>query len=461
MKVLKIGLPIAGVVLGSAVVGGSWFTGKTAQEHYYQLVDHFNDTMLAQDIPLQIKNVNVERNLFSSDVNYQIQVGDNSESLSIQGNDTLYHGPLPLNRLKTGNILPMAASLESKWQVPDVLKEMFRNKEHLLTGTTNLGYGGGLDGKLSLSSIDFAEDGKRLSTTPLNLAYALDSKQDKGELKLSLDEVYLTERSQHQSAKFKSIGLEMELKDEPNYSSLSSGNVNFSIGSSDIQWGNQESLQIGQVSYQGQSTMKANRNLSSTVIKVQNINANNMDLGHLNLDIHMDLDAQAVDELFPYLYELDTLSAKERERLVLNVARKAPKFEIKELTLQNGKGKADLKLLLDIAPFDTMKFDSVIELLNLFNQSNLNFSLSRDYLENIATQVSMLSMPKETAQWQAKRLADEIFENAARSEYIQAKDGRLSLDIKFNKGEILLNGKVLSEQELQGLIFMLAMAGYL
>lgn len=124
MKLTKITLALAGI-LGIAVVGGSWYTGQQAEQRYQQLVQQGNQSLKAlkiYGIDAEIKDVKFERHFFSSDVKYTLEVGTVDERYQLQGDDKLFHGPLPLNRLSQVNLMPAMMSVESKLYLPEKIQ---------------------------------------------------------------------------------------------------------------------------------------------------------------------------------------------------------------------------------------------------------------------------------------------------------------------------------------------------
>lgn len=124
MKLTKITLALAGI-LGIAVVGGSWYTGQQAEQRYQQLVQQGNQSLKSlkiYGIDAEIKDVKFERYFFSSDVKYTLEVGTVDERYQLQGDDKLFHGPLPLNRLSQVNLMPAMMSVESKLYLPEKFK---------------------------------------------------------------------------------------------------------------------------------------------------------------------------------------------------------------------------------------------------------------------------------------------------------------------------------------------------
>lgn len=97
-------VPAAIIVLGGVWVGNAWYTGSQIENNYPQVIQKINDNGI-----IKIENVKLERHLFSSDMQYDLQIGE----LTMPLHSKIYHGALPLNLLQHFNFKPVAASTET------------------------------------------------------------------------------------------------------------------------------------------------------------------------------------------------------------------------------------------------------------------------------------------------------------------------------------------------------------
>ena len=116
MKKSKIA---AGVVISLAAVwcAGAWFTGKKAEEEYLhqlkQLNQLFTKTEALEESKIFYKNIKFERGLFASHIQDQIEIHKANETIIIPLSSTLYHGPLPLDRVAKLNFVPAIFSSQT------------------------------------------------------------------------------------------------------------------------------------------------------------------------------------------------------------------------------------------------------------------------------------------------------------------------------------------------------------
>lgn len=115
MKKSKIA---AGVIIALGVIwcGGAWYTGQTIEKNYFQQIEQFNQRIAQSDISagnkITYKNVKFERGLFSTHIEDQIEIRSMDQNWSLPLSSTLYHGPLPIDRLAKFNLSPVLLSAQ-------------------------------------------------------------------------------------------------------------------------------------------------------------------------------------------------------------------------------------------------------------------------------------------------------------------------------------------------------------
>ena len=154
MKKSTIALSIIGL-LGVVTIGGSYFTGKIAEEKFNDYITQTNQYFQKHSsdaFGAEIKEVKFERHWFSSDVSYMLDLKIGESKIPLQYNDKLYHGPFPMNRVILGKLAPVAASLESNINTPTELKEWVATPL-LGTARTDIGYDESYSGVATLNPI--------------------------------------------------------------------------------------------------------------------------------------------------------------------------------------------------------------------------------------------------------------------------------------------------------------------
>lgn len=463
MKFSKIALSIV-AVLGIGVIGGSWYTGKQAEEKYHQLVAQSNLQIKQQLAPYgvqaEIKDVQLERHFFSSKVKYRFEATMGDEKWEVNGNDTLYHGPLPLNRLATLNFMPVLMSMENQLQTPEALKKVFGNE--LGKGTSTVSYSGALEGSFTLNPVKYQEETQAFETTPLKMDYGYDTTLKNGHIALSLDKVKFNELSDKSSQSVLQIdGLSYagKLVDDKGYPHLGLGEATLDLKNVQLTTADKAVFALQQLQMQSKNSLQAERTSQTGKLNVAAVNISGMSLGKLSLDLGLDLEAKSVNELMAYLSSPAQLQTPEASDALLQVLNTSPKLHLNNLALEQEKGKLQSALILNIAKTDFSALNSLQDVINAFAQSKFNVQLDREYLEFLAQQagVNLDKLSAEDAAIKAKQMVDEVFANAMGSGFAQVADNKLSSEMTIDNGKVVLNGREISESELQMALFALAM----
>lgn len=140
--------------LAAITSGGAWYTGNQIEQRYPELLEQVNTGLKglkAYNIHADISDVKLTKGIFSSEVQYNVNVKTDNNSFTLNGNDTVYHGPLPLNRLVKGNLMPMLLSGETHISAVDnQLKSYFAGND-ILSATTDIHYSGNVAGNATLN----------------------------------------------------------------------------------------------------------------------------------------------------------------------------------------------------------------------------------------------------------------------------------------------------------------------
>ncbi|OBX08625.1 hypothetical protein QV08_04080 [Gallibacterium salpingitidis] len=100
-------LPALIIVLGGIWAGSAWYTGTEIEKNYASTIEKINQNSIAK-----IENVQLDRHIFSTDMQYQLTVG----KASFPMHTVIYHGPFPLNLVSHFNFVPQASSSQTTLQ---------------------------------------------------------------------------------------------------------------------------------------------------------------------------------------------------------------------------------------------------------------------------------------------------------------------------------------------------------
>lgn len=464
MKLAKIAISVA-VVLGAVATGGSWYTGKQVEQRYAELVQQANESLTMLKLygaEAQLKDVKVERGLFSSDFSYNLEVKIAEERYQFNGNDKLYHGPFPVNRVMKGNILPAMASAETQIAVPENLKTFFV-KPTLLQGTTDISYAEAFSGELTLNGLKEGELPFTFSDS--NFEYNLDKKGE-GKIKFKLPLLKIEQQELGQNIVVEQAEYEMELKAKSEYQFISLGDFEgkmkayrftesdptvdfFNVAFTDIKMKGDGKIENG--IYKSTGDVTGNLVLSTK--------EGEQNLGQLKLDMFIALNAKEYDHAMSYISSPELLQSEEAQTAMQTLFSKGVQFHLKELALANSKGKNELSLIVNSQPFEWGKVQSLEEALQLFSQSKFEGKFSQSALEETAKQFFAIDPEmKAQAEERAKDFIQQLVAQAQESGVVEVDNEKLKFQLEVDNGKVKLNNREVPERELQGMLFMLMLA---
>lgn len=463
MKLSKIALSLV-AVLGAVTAGGSWYTGKQAEEQYNFLVTQANHELKkleAYGATAQIKEVNFTRGFFSSEVKYVLDVTNGTESYQFSGDDKLFHGPFPLNRVKQGNLLPSMFSVESQISVPESLKANLGGQTVALTAQTEMSYANDVHSTIKTHPLTWAEHGLEISA--IETTSTLDSK-GRGKIFVQIPSFKVTDKEENIQLQFDGIKYEAELTERNSeYPLLSFGKyvwesekISFSEPSL-----NEDTVtlfieklkstgygKLNQTRYESHGDAVADISLQTKEGKAK--------IAILKADIFMDALAKPLDQLTGYIgspEKFEALDSSTQELLVKDLLQTSPKLHLKNLSLENEKGKNDLSVIINLKPFDVENVDNFI---SIFDNSSIDLNVNSSSLEEMNKQLNLLnSETKANAAEQAKLDTAMLIEQAQQSGAVVVDKDNIKFKLEIHDGKVKHNGREMSEEEVQGVLFML------
>lgn len=470
MKLTKIALSLV-VLAGGAITGGSWYTGKQAEEKYQEFVARANEEakqLKAYGVDAQVNRVTFERGVFSSDVKYQLDVKFGDEAFVFNGNDQLFHGPLPLNRLKQGNFAPVLASIETEVAVSEKLKAFFDNKA-ILTGSNAITYAGGIDGSFTISPLKVEEPGEvQLQLSEIKTEYALD-KDGKGTSKVTVPSILLKGSADALDVTILGATYQINVTEKNrNYEMLgSNGDYVADIQSISVKLSKDEEnlvplWELKEIKSKGSNNVNGERfeGTSDFSAKVSLGKEGKMlPLGTFTTDMFMDVAAKPLNQIMglasnPIALEENGASEEMIRVFMMELMKTAPKLHVKNVALENDKGKIDFSLILNLTEFNPESLSSFDEAIAIFKQSSMTLNANIASLEEF---IKNIQAAGGTVNEDPKVIVAQIVEEAKGSEGFVVEHDAIKFKLDIDGSKVKLNDKELSEAEVQGALFMLMM----
>jgi hypothetical protein len=475
MKKSKIAASVV-VALAAVWCTGAWFTGKKAEEEYLHQLNQLNQLFAKTDVleesKIFYKNIKFDRGLFASHIQDQIEIHKANETIIIPLSSTLYHGPLPLDRVAKLNFVPTIFSSQTllgKNATTQALFDITKSEKPLqLNFAMNYSLSG--NAELKLASGQYHNEQYKADFGWSNVVLNVDlDKNEPSNYTLSVD-AFNSNNPNHtaSSIKVKDLVVQGSLQ-STKWPFIYSGSINSKIGyfeqnTESAETG--EKLSIIQKNNQGNLTTQVEGDTVNIINKTNldelHINGNNLGKVTNNVEFNH-IDGNALQELLNILVAIgkadsDTPLPKalvqKLQQAGMAIANNQPQIKFAPLSISDEKGKVALDLNIALVPnpkFDLMRSG----LYKQFKDFSINFDVNKE------TAISLLSkfVPENQKQGLVYRIDELIAEDEANGIIVNT-DKTVTLTLALENNELKLNGKAIPEEQLKMVLFMLVMGGF-
>lgn len=452
VKTYKI-LTGVGILCAATFFGGAYYTGDQIESRYEQQISQLNQQLAR--VHLQLRDVHFNRHWLSSDVSYQLVNIQNNQTL-LSGNDKVFHGPFPLNRLKEGKILPSLMSIESRpqWLLPQAV---FSNPQFAKIRSD-------IDFQLQpsilaeIEPIEINSGNSRFAVSKSTIKYT--TKQ----AELNIPKMELV-RDGQRDLYIDSVTT-VQFNGESLFPNLPNLKMKSSTKESRFELEGEEPFVLSLLNTLGDGESKveqarwkiAGRTQADLHISIGN---NQENLGRLTYDNEVELAAEPLNLLVGQLL-LSLEKGEFQEESVLNtlraVAAQKMFIALKNFALENDKGKQEMNFLMHLLLNDPEQLNDLKGLLQALEQTEFSFKINIAALEQFLTQIFRV-LPNEGKDpvEHAKEVVRELSEKALSSDFVIVDKEGIKADVRIAQGALQLNGTTIPEEHLQMALFLLMM----
>ena len=481
------------VALGAVGVGGAWFTGEKAQTEYLRQIElanqKFQSLGLSDSVNLVYKNKQFDRSFFTSQVEDEVVISLPKEGkvFTIPFSTKLYHGPFPLNQLEKFNFVPTMFSAQGvigKNETTQPLFDLLKSDKPVQYQVTT-SYNLSTKGKVELAGGELTDPespGTKVTWSNINMGFDV-NKDLAGKYDMTLNEVsstVLPEVMEEQDGEDmpKSITMKMKgMKVEGSYNPTKWAYIYTGKSTSLI-----DSFEMATLDHAGkestvvQKGFKAKSDISldgdfvsaKSENTVDSIAVDGKDFGKLTYNSELNhIEANAANALVEALFTVfksvsDDENANEKmvseilslwvENHGMTIFNNQPQIKLNPVSISDNQGKVSLDLNVALAKdpkFDLMKGS----LYKQFTDFAVHIHVDKATAEKIMTQFA----PEEDKAL-IKEKIEEQAKQAAAQNIVVNNDKNVTLALVLEKGELKLNGQVIPEEQVQGVLFMLIMS---
>lgn len=184
---MKKTLVAAGIIVALGVVwtGGAWYTGKQLESHIADMVSQANAQLKlsAPEAGLEISYQDYQRGVFSSQLKMVVKPLAGAENSwlkagqSVVLDESVSHGPIPLASLKSFNLAPAMASVNTVLVNNEVTKPLFdlAKGQSPFDINTRISYNGDTESAIALKPLDYEKDAEKVTFSGGDFVLSADS----------------------------------------------------------------------------------------------------------------------------------------------------------------------------------------------------------------------------------------------------------------------------------------------
>ena len=490
-SVVALGVVVA---LGAVSVGGAWFTGEKAQTEYLRQIELANKQAqtlgLSDSFKVVYQNKQFERGFFTSQVEDEVVISLPKEGkvFTIPLSTKLYHGPFPLNQLEKFNFVPTMFSAQGVIGKNETTQPLFDllKSDKPVQYQASTSYSLATKGKVELAAGEVTDPNSpqnKIAWSNINIGFDVD-KDRAGKYDMTLDEVTADlgpnsadgEESQDgtavKSVKTKMKGMKLDASFNPTkWAYIYTGKGSYTT----------ESFEMTSTDYAGKTTSLIEKGLKATsdislngdFVNLKSESAvdsfvlDGKELGKLTNNSELNhIEANAVNALIEALFTVfksvsdDENANQEMVSEILSswaenhgiaIFNNQPQIKLNPISISNSQGKVSLDL--NVALAKDPKFDLMAgSLYKQFTDFAVNIHVDKAAAEKLMTQLD-----PEADKALIKAQIEEQAKQAAAQNIMVNNDKNVTLNLVLEKGELKLNGQVIPEEQVQGVLFMLMM----
>ena len=482
------------VALGAVGVGGAWFTGEKAQTEYLRQIELANKQAQALDLSdsfkVVYKNKQFERGFFTSQVEDEVVISLPKEGkvFTIPLSTKLYHGPFPLDQLTKFNFMPVMFSAQGVIGKNETTQPLFDllKSDKPVQYQASTSYSLATKGKVELAAGEVTDPNSpqnKIAWSNINIGFDVD-KDRAGKYDMTLDEVIADlgpnsadgEDSQDatavKSVKTKMKGMKLDASFNPTkWAYIYTGKGSYTT----------ESFEMTSTDYAGKTTSLIEKGLKATsdislngdFVNLKSESAvdsfvlDGKELGKLTNNSELNhIEANAVNALIEAVFTVfksvrdDKMVNDEVVSEILSswvenhgmaIFNNQPQIKLNPVSISDDQGKVSLDL--NVALAKDPKFDLMAgSLYKQFTDFAVNIHVDKATAEKLMTQLD-----PEADKALIKAQIEEQAKQAAAQNIVVNNDKNVTLNLVLEKGELKLNGQVIPEEQVQGVLFMLMM----
>ncbi|MDF7680845.1 YdgA family protein [Enterobacteriaceae bacterium ESL0689] len=468
------------VALGIIEIGGACHSGKKIEASMPDIIKQVN-TQIQKDAPdagIELVVQNYQRELLSSHFQLIIQpIAGHAKNAVIDGeklvlDGVIDHGPFPLGSLKSGNLIPAAASVKTTLANNDTNKKLFAiaNGESPIVTNTRIAYGGNSKTVIDLKPLNYAENNTKITFNGGKFDVNVDHHNKEINLSGYLDAAQLSTFNEYnQKIQLSFNKLKSEGSSLPSRFDMRSGTQNMTIDNLAISINDQQLAVLEEMEMSAKTALTNDgKAINSQMDYIANkLKIKDQDLGNGKLTIKLEnLDGQAWSQFIqvynekvqsimgqpgvaenPELYRQALINALSDTVPVL--LKGSPSLAIAPLSWSNAKGESTFSLALALQDPSQNNSTGSQTLMDTANSAIKSIDgkliipvdMATAFMAQIAT---IQGVRPSDAEKQAKQQIDALAAMGQAFHITTMDNNAITSHLQYTNGQVTLNGNKIS-----------------
>jgi len=461
------------VVIGSSLwLGSTWYTGMRLEAGSSEQMTLVNEELLKNRFSLgadvKLNQDSFQRNLFDSQAHYTLLITRNDGKQLNLGFDVRYeHGPFPLSALSRGQITPTMALAHGELTRTRELEGWFNAVQNATTPLwvdAAVYYTGNTDYTAGLAAIKYDQDQASIdfSGAQLQSTYQHATKHAKGTF--GATSLTATERSpsREKPFQFALTGVQMDIDVKGGQFADNLGAVELRADRLHIANAKPGSMvSIENLAYGGSASEDEQFLKGEGWLRGKALTVNNFVLGDPSLTFKLNqIDGASVKRIQAAGQALgasstnpDAVDEKLLKQAIQAIFDGNPQFAIDPLSWKNAKGESTLNVQTTFGNPDNQNLPIALFLAQALKSVNVDLTLHEPMVVELLAQALQIGMEldADSANDVAQQQFDELADKLTQTGFVEEDGDNLVSHMKYANGDIAVNGRKVSMNELMGL----------
>lgn len=403
------------VVAGALVTGGAWYTGTQLEGALKDAIQKANQeltqTFKGTNTSVAVEMVSLDRHLFSSTARYRVDIqnlADSSQSAEMQFVDNIEHGPLPLSRLKTLNLMPVMALSNFEMEKTESWEKWFALSKDVapIKGQASVGYDRSTKGWLQMAPLEMNDTDGVFKFSGLKTNFEASPDAEKLSLSGSMDNLQLNVDSPDGPVSIEAKGLTFDTGGTKGQSGFYLGHSTMKLQDAGFQAVGRPPVRITGLTNTNFAQEEGGKFSAQVNYDVGMIAYAGKDVGSAHMGIKIgNFDVVATQSLYE-LYQSKILPQQQaaaasgvqqplqlepadEQRMNADLAKLLagkPHVELEKLSLKTANGESHVRIAVDLADPGSMDQPADVLAMKTLGEVNAKVVLSKPMIRDLATQ---------------------------------------------------------------------------